>query len=68
MQTTEGCRPAVYVVGLRYPLLRGETIDNVVDPTALEGIEVYAHAAEVPVEFQGPWSNCGAIVLWTRGA
>ncbi|HEX5075372.1 MAG TPA: TonB-dependent receptor plug domain-containing protein [Gemmatimonadaceae bacterium] len=68
VQTTEGCRPAVYVDGLRYPLLRGETIDDVVDPTALEGIEVYAHAAEVPVEFQGPWSNCGAIVLWTRGA
>ena len=68
VRTTEGCRPAVYVDGLRYPLLRGETIDDVVDPTALEGIEVYAHAAEVPVEFQGPGSNCGAIVLWTRGA
>ena len=66
VRTTEGCTPQVYLDGVRYPLLRGETIDQIVDPTSLEGIEVYAHATEVPVEFQTPGSTCGAIVLWTR--
>jgi hypothetical protein len=66
VRTTEGCRPTVYLDGIRYPLLRGETIDEIVDPSILEGIEVYPHAAEVPPEFQGPGTNCGAIILWTR--
>lgn len=65
VRTTEGCTPMVYVDGVRYPLY-GETIDDIVNPTALEGIEVYAHAAEVPAEFQTPGASCGAIVLWTR--
>jgi hypothetical protein len=66
VRTIEGCRPQVYLDGVPYPLLAGETIDDVVSPTQLEGIEVYRHAAEVPVEFQRPDSSCGAIVLWTR--
>jgi hypothetical protein len=64
--TAEGCRPTVYLDGMRYPLLGGETIDEIVSPTMLEGIEVYPHASEVPVELQSPGSTCGAIALWTR--
>jgi hypothetical protein len=52
--------------GVPYALLGGETIDDVVSPTQLEGIEVYRHAAEVPAEFLTAGSSCGAIVLWTR--
>jgi hypothetical protein len=63
--TTEGCRPAVYLDGLHYPLM-GETIDQIVNPNDVDSIEVYAHAAEVPPEYLGPGSNCGAIVIWTR--
>jgi hypothetical protein len=63
--TTTGCRPAVYLDGLRYPL-RGESIDHIVNPMDIEGIEVYSNPAEVPVEYQGPGSSCGAIVIWTR--
>ncbi len=65
VRTTEGCTPAVYLDGSRFPLM-GESIDNLVDPMALEGIEVYSHAVEVPAEFQGPFANCGVIALWTR--
>ena len=63
--TTEGCRPAIYLDGLHYPLM-GETIDQIVNPNEIDSIEVYAHAAEVPPEYMGPGSNCGAIVIWTR--
>jgi hypothetical protein len=63
--TTEGCRPAIYLDGLHYPLM-GETIDQIVNPNDVDSIEVYAHAAEVPPEYLGPGSNCGAIVIWTR--
>lgn len=62
---TEGCRPAVYLDGVRFPLL-GEKIDNIVNPQEIEGIEVYPHLAETPVEFQSAGQNCGAIAIWTR--
>ena len=65
VRTTEGCTPAVYLDGSRFPLM-GESIDNIVNPMQLEGIEVYTHAVEVPAEFQGPFANCGVIALWTR--
>jgi hypothetical protein len=31
-----------------------------------EAVEVYRSAAEVPIEFGGPASQCGVVVLWTR--
>jgi carboxypeptidase family protein/TonB-dependent receptor-like protein len=65
IRTVEGCRPAVFLDGLPLPLMRGETIDDLVNPMDVEGIEVYRHAAEVPVQFQRG-SACGAIVIWTR--
>jgi hypothetical protein len=67
VRTIEGCTPAVYLDGVRFPLM-GESIDDIANPNELEGIEVYTHAAEVPPEFSGPWSNCGVIALWTRRA
>ena len=65
VRTIEGCTPAVYLDGSRFPLM-GESIDDIVNPMALEGIEVYTHAVEVPAEFQGPFANCGVIALWTK--
>jgi len=41
--------------------------DHIVNPMDIEGIEVYTHAAEAPVEYRGPGTSCGAILLWTRG-
>jgi hypothetical protein len=60
----QGCKPAVYLDGLHYPLW-GETIDDIVNPNELEGIEVYTNPATVPAEF-GAGSSCGVIALWTR--
>jgi hypothetical protein len=65
VRTTEGCRPEVFVDGIRYPLFF-ESVDDVVHPDEIEGIEVYAHAAEVPAEYVVPGSSCGAIAIWTR--
>jgi len=67
VRTTEGCTPALYLNGLRFPMM-GETIDQIVSPNDVEAVEVYAHAGEVPVEFQSPRSRCGAVVVWTRPA
>jgi hypothetical protein len=65
VRTTEGCRPEVFVDGIHYPLFF-ESVDDVVHPDEIEGIEVYAHAAEVPAEYVVPGSACGVIAIWTR--
>lgn len=66
VRTTEGCRPMVFLDGLRFPLL-GESVDDLVPAWELAGIEVYPRAIEVPVEFQGLGARCGAVLLWRRG-
>jgi hypothetical protein len=57
------CIPRVFLDGV--PIgLGGGSIDDLVRPLDLEGIEVYRGPGELPVQFaQGA---CGAIVLWTR--
>ena len=65
VRTLEGCQPAVYLDGVRFRLM-GESIDNIVDPNSLEGVEVYTHAAEVPAQFMDARNNCGVIALWTK--
>jgi hypothetical protein len=59
-----GCVPRVFLDGV--PIrMAGLTIDDLVHPSELEGLEVYRSAAEVPGEFAFP-GGCGAIGLWTR--
>jgi hypothetical protein len=61
-----GCPPQVFID--KMPLTAGTTLDNAVDPTFIQGIEVYKDWESVPPEFAvGPaGSNCGAVVIWTK--
>lgn len=54
------CRPAVYVDGLPNPYI-GDIPVEIVD-----GVEVYRHATDVPVEYTHGRSPCGAVLIWTR--
>ena len=64
---TRNCEPMVYVDGVYVPL-QGMSLDDVVHPQDLEGIEVYSGPSSLPpafVRFRG--SQCGAAVLfWTK--
>ncbi|MBB4636250.1 carboxypeptidase regulatory-like domain-containing protein [Longimicrobium terrae] len=42
------------------------SIDEIVDPQAVEGIEVYPGLGSVPAEFSSPEARCGTVVIWTR--
>jgi hypothetical protein len=58
------CKPRVFLDGV--PIQLGTmTIDDLISPLDLEGIEVYRGIAEIPANFTG-LGACGAIVLWTR--
>lgn len=63
------CAPTVYLDGSRvhYEPELGSTLSNMADIGAVDAIEVYRRAAEIPVEYSsGPESNCGVLVVWTR--
>jgi hypothetical protein len=70
MRSTAGtrCLPSVYIDNVRIASTAdgfGESsVDLFVNPSDLEGMEVYAHPLQVPVQFAN--GRCGAIVIWTN--
>lgn len=60
------CRPQYFLNGMPFKLAPGETIDQFISPVDLEAVEIYRGASQLPGEFGGSNSECGAIVLWTR--
>ena len=56
-----------YVDGVQYQS-NGDDMDAVVKPNEIEAIEVYSSATDTPMQFQGPQSQCGTVVLWTKRA
>ena len=41
-------------------------VDDLVDPSALAGVEVFTGASGVPMQYAGASAGCGTLVLWTR--
>lgn len=47
--------------------LQAATVDYTVDQTMVDGIEIYVDPATVPAEFRDEGTQCGTVVIWTRG-
>ncbi|MCZ0934272.1 MAG: carboxypeptidase-like regulatory domain-containing protein [Gemmatimonadetes bacterium] len=43
-----------------------QSLNDLVMPDEIAGLEVYVGAAGLPAEFGGSDSRCGAVVIWTR--
>lgn len=69
-QTTRGvvrnCPMQYYLNGSPIDL-SGSSIDGVVRPGDIAGIEIYRDATETPVQYQaGTGASCGTVLIWTR--
>ena len=53
------CEPALFLDGVKSGI---RLYDMIIDPSHVEGVEVYAGAA-IPGRFNDP---CGAVLIWTR--
>ena len=42
------------------------SIDQMLRPDDIAGIEIYKSASEVPVQYQGQNASCGTILVWTK--
>ncbi len=66
----QSCYPAVYLDGAL--IHRGgdepAVIDDLVDPIAVAGVEVYKGQAGLPPQYWGLNSSCGVVLIWIRRA
>jgi carboxypeptidase family protein len=58
-----GCRPMVWLNGLRIP---DAEVDDVAQPDEVDAMEVYVSMAGMPARFVDLVGKCGAVVIWTR--
>lgn len=65
---TGNCPVLYYLNGSPLPVAAGGSINSFVQLDAVEGIEVYSGASQIPPQFnsQGFRALCGVVVVWTR--
>src|SRR5690606_12642774 len=60
------CQPAIWLDGVEIRQFPGSTVDDVIHPNTLDGIEVYTSHASAPTRYvTGP---CGVLLLWAGRA
>ena len=66
----ETCYPAVYIDDVMMHRGGDEPagIDDLVDPIAVAGVEVYQGQAGLPPQYWGLNSSCGVVLIWIRKA
>ena len=65
----DGCPLSFYLDNTRVRGLGGrdgQTIDDLVRPHEIAGVEIYRNAASLPGEFAGSDSQCGIVAIWTK--
>jgi hypothetical protein len=67
MSRAVNCAAQVFLDGFLMNRLPGAvSIDDIVTPGSVEGIEVYRGSASIPAEFLTPNARCGVVAIWTR--
>jgi hypothetical protein len=63
----DGCSPTYFVDGIRISTDDGMfSIDNIIRPQDILGMELYRSLAEAPPQYQQSGSGCGLILIWTK--
>lgn len=60
------CEPAIFIDGLAVRQLPESTIDEMLSPATLDGVEIYTSSAGAPARYQVQGS-CGVFLFWTGG-
>jgi len=58
-----GCTPVVYIDGVE-SYDGSESLDDMISPTDILGIESYSGLGEAPVQYQT--NGCGVLLVWTK--
>ena len=60
------CAVLVFVDGVSVGTTLDTDVDRYLHPLAVQGIELYTGAADLPVQFNKSGAECGVLVIWTR--
>lgn len=60
------CSPAIFIDGVRMIGRGGYSINDMVDPAVVAGIELYRGSAGIPPQYWGTGSSCGVVLIWLR--
>ena len=63
------CFPAVYLDGILMHVGGSSApagINDIIDPIAVAGVEVYRSSAGMPPQYWGTGSFCGVVLIWSR--
>jgi hypothetical protein len=65
MRGTAGlCQPAIFIDGTYTALTQDVTLDNMLAPQMIEGVEIYNSTAAAPTQYRT--GTCGVVLFWTR--
>ncbi|MCY4399044.1 MAG: carboxypeptidase regulatory-like domain-containing protein [Gemmatimonadetes bacterium] len=60
----DNCSPTIFIDGVRMTGRGDYSINDMVDPSAVAGVEVYRGLAGTPPQYWG--SSCGVVLVWLR--
>ena len=60
------CAPRVYLDGTMLSGLQTFSVNDIVDPMSVAGIEVYRGVAGIPAQYSGLGTSCGVVLIWLR--
>ncbi len=58
------CTPRVFVDGIL--VIADQGLEAVVEVDQIAGVEIYSRPSQVPLQWGGSDSTCGALLFWTR--
>ena len=63
---TGACAPRIYLDGVLLTGLGSFSVNDIVDPMSVAGIEVYRGVAGIPAQYSGLGTACGVVLIWLR--
>jgi len=59
------CSPSIFIDGVSTRQYQDSTIDDMLAPSQIEGVEVYTSASTAPSRYN-EGTGCGVVLFWTR--
>jgi hypothetical protein len=64
-----GCPARTFIDGMRVQQGAGASIDDILTPDRIAGVEVYPRSTGAPLQYQDPGRRgCGVVLFWTKPA
>ena len=60
------CAPRVYLDGVMLTGRRAFSVDDIVNPMSVAGVEMYRGVAGIPAQYSGLGTDCGVVLIWLR--